>query len=156
MKKTRQDAWSEKEDTELKEIVLQFIRDGKTQLEAFQHAGKRLSRTPAACGFRWNATIRKEHLAAIENAKRDRKETVQMQAVSPESVREQAIDSVISILERVKTTEQDSGTCQSHITIITKLKEENKQLQQEIKRYNEAWQENGEPVAMDSGFELKK
>lgn len=145
MKKTRQDAWSEEEDKVLKEIVLQFIRAGKTQLEAFQHAGESLARTPAACGFRWNATIRKEYLAAIENAKKERNQHIRQQPYSTDSVREQTIDSVISILERAKSepVDQHDGACQSHIRIIAKLTEENKQLHNEIKRYHEAWQEMG-------------
>ncbi len=57
---TRQDAWTEEEDKILAETVLRYIRDGKTQLEAFKMVAEHLSRTSAACGFRWNATLRKK------------------------------------------------------------------------------------------------
>src|SRR5690625_310927 len=61
MNTTRQDAWTKDEDTLLAEVVLRYIREGRTQLEAFKEVAKRLSRTSAACGFRWNATIRKQY-----------------------------------------------------------------------------------------------
>ncbi|MBB6282899.1 RsfA family transcriptional regulator [Geobacillus subterraneus] len=72
--KTRQDAWSHEEDVLLAETVLQYIREGKTQLAAFEEVGRQLRRTAAACGFRWNAEVRKRHLDAIEQAKKQRKE----------------------------------------------------------------------------------
>src|SRR5699024_1558572 len=70
---TRQDAWTEYEHTLLAEIVLRHIREGKTQLEAFKEVAEKLSRTSAACGFRWNAAIRKRYEDAIELAKKERK-----------------------------------------------------------------------------------
>ena len=54
---TRQDAWTQDEDLLLAEVVLRHIREGGTQLQAFEEVGKRLSRTAAACGFRWNSSI---------------------------------------------------------------------------------------------------
>src|SRR5699024_8872314 len=73
MNATRQDAWTDDEDIILAETVLRHIREGKTQLEAFKEVAKRLSRTSAACGFRWNATIRKQYQDAINTAKKERK-----------------------------------------------------------------------------------
>ncbi|WP_031408074.1 RsfA family transcriptional regulator [Geobacillus vulcani] len=72
--KTRQDAWSHEEDVLLAETVLQYIREGKTQLAAFEVVGRQLHRTAAACGFRWNAEVRKRYLEAIKQAKKQRKE----------------------------------------------------------------------------------
>ncbi|MFC4404678.1 RsfA family transcriptional regulator [Gracilibacillus xinjiangensis] len=69
----RQDAWTKDEDVILAETVLLYIREGKTQLEAFKEAGNKLSRTSAACGFRWNATLRKHYEEAIQIAKSNRK-----------------------------------------------------------------------------------
>ncbi|MDY0405974.1 hypothetical protein P5G51_011775 [Virgibacillus sp. 179-BFC.A HS] len=73
MNTTRQDAWSNEEDMVLTETVLNYIRNGNTQLEAFKDVAKQLSRTPAACGFRWNATLRKQCQDAIQQAKEERK-----------------------------------------------------------------------------------
>ncbi|EZP76274.1 RsfA family transcription factor [Parageobacillus genomosp. 1] len=72
--KTRQDAWSHEEDVVLAETVLRYIREGGTQLAAFEEVGNRLNRTAAACGFRWNAEVRKRYVEAIELAKKERKE----------------------------------------------------------------------------------
>ncbi|CAM3695546.1 RsfA family transcriptional regulator [Mesobacillus zeae] len=71
---TRQDAWTQDEDLLLAETVLRHIRDGGTQLKAFEEVGKRLSRTAAACGFRWNSFVRKQFQSGIELAKKHRKE----------------------------------------------------------------------------------
>ncbi|MBS4211956.1 MULTISPECIES: RsfA family transcriptional regulator [Neobacillus] len=74
MSPTRQDAWSQDEDLLLAEVVLRHIREGGTQLQAFEEVGKQLSRTPAACGFRWNSYVRKQYKSGIELAKKQRKE----------------------------------------------------------------------------------
>mgnify|MGYP001405682860 CR=1 FL=1 len=72
--KVRQDAWSPEDDLLLAETVLRHIREGSTQLNAFEEVGDRLNRTSAACGFRWNAEVRNRYVHAIELAKRQRKE----------------------------------------------------------------------------------
>lgn len=74
MAKVRQDAWSPEDDLLLAETVLRHIREGSTQLNAFEEVGDRLNRTSAACGFRWNAEVRNRYVHAIELAKRQRKE----------------------------------------------------------------------------------
>lgn len=70
----RQDAWTQDEDLLLAEVVLRHIREGGTQLKAFEEVGRRLSRTAAACGFRWNSFVRKKYKNAIDLAKKQRKE----------------------------------------------------------------------------------
>lgn len=72
--KIRQDAWSHEDDVLLAETVLTHIKDGSTQLRAFDEVGDKLNRTSAACGFRWNAVVRQKHLNSIEESKRERKE----------------------------------------------------------------------------------
>lgn len=74
MSATRQDAWTHDEDLLLAEVVLRYIREGGTQLQAFEEVGKKISRTAAACGFRWNSSIRKQYQSGIELAKKQRKE----------------------------------------------------------------------------------
>lgn len=73
MTTVRQDAWTADEDLLLAEVVLRHIREGSTQLKAFEEVGKELSRTSAACGFRWNSFVRKQYASAIEMAKQQRK-----------------------------------------------------------------------------------
>src|SRR5690625_3033857 len=74
MAKVRQDAWSHEDDLLLAETVLRHIREGSTQLNAFEEVGDKLNRTSAACGFRWNAEVRNKYIDAMELAKRQRKE----------------------------------------------------------------------------------
>lgn len=74
MAKVRQDAWSHEDDLLLAETVLRHIREGSTQLNAFEEVGDCLNRTSAACGFRWNAEVRNLYINAIDLAKRQRKE----------------------------------------------------------------------------------
>lgn len=74
MKTVRQDAWTEEDDNKLAEIILRHIQNGGTQLAAFDVCAELLGRTPAACGYRWNACVRKLHLHEIDAAKQKRKE----------------------------------------------------------------------------------
>lgn len=82
MSPTRQDAWSQDEDLLLAEVVLRHIREGGTQLQAFEEVGRHLSRTAAACGFRWNSYVRKQYKSGIEFAKKQRKELKKQSADS--------------------------------------------------------------------------
>ncbi|MDP9728372.1 RsfA family transcriptional regulator [Alicyclobacillus tolerans] len=70
----RQDAWTSEDDALLAEIVLRHIREGSTQLAGFNEASRKLGRTAAACGFRWNACVRKQQKNIIEIAKEERKD----------------------------------------------------------------------------------
>ena len=72
--KTRQDAWTHENDVLLAETVLRHVREGSTQLNAFEEVGDLLNRTSAACGFRWNAVIRHKYEHALQLAKKYRKE----------------------------------------------------------------------------------
>lgn len=78
--KVRQDAWSEEDDLLLAETVLRHVREGSTQLRAFDEVGDALNRTSAACGFRWNAVVRDKYDDAIKLAKKHRKERQRMLA----------------------------------------------------------------------------
>src|SRR5690625_1244799 len=83
MVKVRQDAWSHEDDLLLAETVLRHVREGSTQLNAFEEVGDRLNRTSAACGFRWNAEVRKKYHNAMDLAKRQRKEKKRALAHKP-------------------------------------------------------------------------
>ncbi|MFD1708694.1 RsfA family transcriptional regulator [Siminovitchia sediminis] len=72
--KTRQDAWTEENDLLLAETVLRHVREGSTQLNAFEEVGDKLNRTSAACGFRWNAVVRQQYEKALDLAKKQRKQ----------------------------------------------------------------------------------
>lgn len=67
------DSWTAENDLLLAEIILRHIREGSTQLSAFEEVAKKLNQTSASCGFRWNAVVRHQYKNAIELAKRQRK-----------------------------------------------------------------------------------
>lgn len=75
MVNSRQDGWSHDEDSLLAETVLTYIKSGSTQLKAFEEVGRKLSRTAAACGFRWNSCVRKQYQEQIHQAKLQRHPT---------------------------------------------------------------------------------
>ena len=66
--KVRQDAWTDEDDLLLAETVLRHVREGSTQLNAFEEVGDQLNRT-SACGFRWNAVVRYSYEQALQLAK---------------------------------------------------------------------------------------
>ncbi|RAL25997.1 RsfA family transcriptional regulator [Thermoflavimicrobium daqui] len=78
----RQDAWMAEDDMVLAEVTLRHIREGGTQLAAFEEVAQRLGRTPAACGFRWNSSVRKKYEAAIQIAKAQRQKRSQERRIS--------------------------------------------------------------------------
>lgn len=156
MGKVRQDAWSHEDDLLLAETVLRHIREGSTQLNAFEEVGDSLNRTSAACGFRWNAEIRNQYIQAIELAKRQRKEkkrelnkykmntTIQSQAtIAPRiesknslifeendvNTQSLSIQTVIQYLQSIQT---DIYHQQQNETNTEHLKKSNQQLQNHI------------------------
>ncbi|MGP4072550.1 RsfA family transcriptional regulator [Piscibacillus sp. B03] len=128
MMSTRQDAWTKDEDLLLAETVLRYIREGKTQMKAFEEVGERLSRTPQACGFRWNANLRKQYRQAIDLAKQSRKKLSDSTGSTPQYPRLKAFDEVITQLEQLKGvyyTQGEAGRSDS----------EHLQLKQQIEQY---------------------
>ncbi|WP_088067732.1 Myb-like DNA-binding domain-containing protein [Gottfriedia luciferensis] len=89
----RQDAWTKDEDNYLAEVVLKTINEGSTQLMAFKVVAKSLSRTAAACGYRWNSYVRKFYKEEIEAAKNSsKKQAVPTNEVEEEKTQELSID----------------------------------------------------------------
>lgn len=72
--KVRQDAWLKENDEMLAEAVIRHVKEGSTQLNAFDEVGDALNRTAAACGFRWNAVVRKMYEKQLAEAKKERKD----------------------------------------------------------------------------------
>ncbi|WP_211750446.1 hypothetical protein [Paenibacillus sp. Marseille-Q4541] len=67
---SRSDNWKPHEDKLLIETVLNYMRNGKSQLRAFNDVGESLNRSAAGVGFRWNGELRKHYSAQIQEAKR--------------------------------------------------------------------------------------
>ncbi|WP_374721967.1 RsfA family transcriptional regulator [Peribacillus tepidiphilus] len=142
---TRQDAWSQDEDLLLAEVVLRHIREGSTQLVAFEEVGKKLSRTAAACGFRWNSFVRKQYKTGIELAKKHRKENKKRVEISnvkqselkdemipiPKENNDHPFQTDISIKEVVAYLQSIESKNNEFIQTIKKLEAENMSLSEE-------------------------
>ncbi|HET7522380.1 MAG TPA: RsfA family transcriptional regulator [Bacillales bacterium] len=154
MAASRQDAWNHEEDLILAEVVLRHIREGSTQLAAFEEVGERLSRTAAACGFRWNSLVRKQYKSAIALAKKQRKQMKQKPhpaegKTENEKSEALSLDGVIAYLEKLRSTRDnheklihENEKLQSQ---ILRLKEENAELANkvdEIKKENHSIRED--------------
>jgi prespore-specific regulator len=107
--KVRQDAWSHEDDLLLAETVLRYIREGGTQLAAFEEVGDKLNRTSAACGFRWNAEVRKTYEQAVSIAKRQRKERKR----ALERSTNQNVQSTPLFIQHQQTETQENNTMQN-------------------------------------------
>lgn len=151
---SRQDAWNREEDLVLAEVVLRHIREGSTQLAAFEEVGERLSRTAAACGFRWNSLVRKRYQSAITLAKKQRKRLKQPIPSDAEidvgaegsSI---SLEDIIAYLEKFRSTEEgrEAMMKQNEVlkTEVDKLKGENENLTMrvvEISKENRTIQED--------------
>ncbi|WP_156291160.1 RsfA family transcriptional regulator [Oceanobacillus salinisoli] len=135
MAKVRQDAWSHEDDLLLAETVLRHIREGSTQLNAFEEVGDKLNRTSAACGFRWNAEVRQKYESAIDLAKRQRKEKKRAMAKKSGPIRKPVMavpsnyevsngDEQTSIQSEVNQTEAPSITIDMVIQFLRELKKD--------------------------------
>ncbi|MFB4163794.1 RsfA family transcriptional regulator [Alteribacillus sp. JSM 102045] len=139
----RQDAWSDKDDRLLANTVLKHIREGSTQLKAFDETGDMLDRTSAACGFRWNAIVRQKYEHKVKEAKRERK--MRMRASAKQAANHinparhssflTTMDQIINYLEGTADQLEQGFHNQSVEEIekeITSLEHSKESLQQEI------------------------
>lgn len=107
MRKSYSNAWSDHDDSILARIVIQHIKNGSTQLKAFEEVGQTLSRTASACGFRWNSNVRKKYKQHIKAAKEYRQLIKNDTRLLPRDLRDIIIkeidfDSLISFLQYLK------------------------------------------------------
>ncbi|WP_337019583.1 RsfA family transcriptional regulator, partial [Oceanobacillus massiliensis] len=106
----------------------------------------RLSRTSAACGFRWNATIRKQYQHAIQSAKEERKNGLKKESIradGSETKERYTIDTAIQLLEKMKLQFPDEQQVVQKVTEqkLDYLQKENEKLKSQLLRYDNAWQE---------------
>ncbi|TCP70446.1 RsfA family transcriptional regulator [Baia soyae] len=141
----RQDAWTTEDDLILAEITLRHIREGGTQLSAFEEVAERLGRTPAACGFRWNSAVRKQYDAAIQIAKSQRQKRSQerVRISSSPSLSHTGVNMSQS-MPRIEFEEYQEGHdpvysldhiiryLRQHKNEMTELKRQQKQLEKEL------------------------
>lgn len=146
MTTTRQDAWTQDEDLLLAEVVLRHIREGATQLAAFEEVGRKLSRTAAACGFRWNSHVRKQYKTGIEVAKKQRKELRTFSQQEESTIEEPKLHQNSSI-HSLSSYEEPKTTIKELISFLQQYEEapsmkelqnENQKLRQKVKDLEES------------------
>jgi hypothetical protein len=135
MSPTRQDAWSQDEDLLLAEVVLRYIREGGTQLQAFEEVGKRLSRTSAACGFRWNSYVRKQYKSGIELAKKQRKE-LKNQPLPSNNIEESTVNLNLDAPQEEANKEINFQTLMHYLQRLYKKAEISSSIQEDKEKTN--------------------
>ncbi|UUZ96102.1 RsfA family transcriptional regulator [Paenibacillus sp. P25] len=159
----RQDAWSEEDDLILAEVTLRHIREGSTQLSAFEEVGEKIGRTAAACGFRWNSFVRKKYEAAIQIAKAQRQKRSQQRkhvaafasvstgpaaaALGESGIRHEGIMEEISIDAVIRFLRQWKGSYQEMVRHIRRLEKELNEKQDELERLRSENDELGRQVS---------
>lgn len=174
MSKPRQDAWQQEADLLLADIVLRHIREGSTQLNAFEEAGNKMKRTAAACGFRWNAVVRHEFDEQVAEAKEARKEKLKLlgkasraanlRVLTPTGDEEKrsfplsalSLDIVIAYLARLQRSEGANSRVEQLHQLTTKRADDLEQRLQESERENRLLRQEREEfmVMMDRARQL--
>lgn len=151
MTAVRQDAWSPDDDLILAEVTLRHIRDGSTQLAAFEEVGQRIGRTAAACGFRWNSCVRKRYEEAISMAKQQRQKRsyLKKQGIAATAVPqlmgeegesgkgELATAEFLSLEAIIRYLRQWKNTVQEMNRQIRQLEKELKEKDEQLREYKE-------------------
>ncbi|ANC76758.1 hypothetical protein ABE65_008085 [Fictibacillus phosphorivorans] len=137
MTNLRQDAWTKDEDAILAEVTLRHIREGSTQLVAFEEVGEKLTRTPAACGFRWNSLIRKQYDKAITEAKKVRKERNKRKVKPFASTIEHHSEEVLQ-MEHYNTVKNDKPLSLNEIILFLQQLQAEKPVSKNLEAENKA------------------
>ena len=134
--KQRQDAWTEEDDLLLAETVLRHVREGSTQLNAFEEVGDKLNRTSAACGFRWNAVVRSQYETALQLAKKQRKERLRLLGKNQPARKKllytpptPSLEELGEIVELPRTAEPTALTLDHVIAFLQSFKSDNIQVE---------------------------
>ncbi|MBA4492813.1 hypothetical protein ACFO25_09015 [Paenactinomyces guangxiensis] len=122
--------WTEQEDQLLRESVLQSISNGGTQLEAFEKVGRKLERTPGACGFRWNAVLRRQDPISYSEAKKKR---VYKQIQKKRGLQLESFSQIIASIRQMEKVWNQ---------LRDEVQELSKQLTERNKRYERLLEEN--------------
>lgn len=135
---SRQDSWTGDNDLLLASTVLQYIRNGGTQLAAFKKVAKLLARTPSACGFRWNSCVRKKYEEEIQQAKQEKKVGNNIPLSPPERETNSlsiTLDDIILFLQNYKDVNELTNLQNQ----IEDLEAENQSLLQRLTMYEEEY-----------------
>jgi len=147
MTAARQDAWSPDDDLILAEVTLRHIREGSTQLSAFEEVGQRIARTSAACGFRWNSCVRKRYGEAIGLAKQQRQKRnyLKKQGISISGTERLVVDEGESGKQELLTAE--SLSLESIIRYLRQWKNTVQEMSKQIRQLEKELKEKDERLS---------
>lgn len=97
-------SWSEQEDRELAQIVIQEVERGSLFKRAFQMAAEKLGRTESACAFRWHGRLSSRYKEEIEIARGKRRK--RKKPAEPEKTWKETTDEVEPLDLRLEKTER--------------------------------------------------
>jgi prespore-specific regulator len=122
--------WTAEEDQLLKECVLNSIINGGTQVEAFEEVGKKLGRTPGACGFRWNAVLRQKDPISYTEAKKKRvyRQLQKKRARSPQTISQ--------LIPFMKQMEKEGNKLKAEVKSLSQRVENTRKRQKELVEEN--------------------
>lgn len=123
-------SWSLNDDNLLAEVVLAHIKNGVTQIKAFETAAKKLGRTTGACAFRWNSTIRKKFTDTIINIKNNQQTST-------------------NLFETQGQTQQEDG---KSTTLIEEISDYVKEMENKIEQLQIEIKQLREQANRDKGF----
>jgi prespore-specific regulator len=153
MTAARQDAWTPDDDLLLAEVTLRHIREGGTQLGAFEEVGEKLGRTAAACGFRWNSFVRKKYEAAIQIAKAQRKQRKQVTRIRPAALPrptgyEESAMATSTELPEIVTAAAGCGSLEEEVSLdaVIRFLKNQKDLGKRVKQLEKELQEKDEAI----------
>ncbi|OEH91504.1 RsfA family transcriptional regulator [Bacillus solimangrovi] len=156
--KIRQDAWSHEDDLILAETVLRHIREGSTQLKAFEEVGSHLHRTSAACGFRWNSEVRQKYDQAVEIAKKQRKERQRLENKpirAFETTDVEMTDDINTVYSPNHNQTQNELTVDKAIAFLMRWKDEEHHLSNQEKEYTTVKNRYDALIAKKEAYEKK-
>ncbi|URJ51168.1 RsfA family transcriptional regulator [Paenibacillus polymyxa] len=145
----RQDAWSVEDDLILAEVTLRHIREGGTQLAAFEEVGQKIGRTSAACGFRWNSCVRKRYDEAISIAKAQRQKRSYICKQNPVGVSQVAAFASLDAVEggyRTDGTSEDTLSIDAVIRFLRQWKGSVQETNRQIKMLEKDLREKEEEL----------
>jgi prespore-specific regulator len=155
----RQDAWTPDDDLVLAEVTLRHIREGGTQLSAFEEVAEKLGRTPAACGFRWNSTVRKKYEAAIQIAKAQRQKRNREKSRNTSRFK---VDGGSALNDSVSSIDNVIRFLRQYKNEVIELRRQQKQLEKELQEKEselkrlekENWEMKGQLDHVQSDYQL--
>lgn len=71
----RYKTWTDEEEQLIVEAVIKHLISGKSRLQAFEFASKKLGRSSTSIAYRWNTKLGKENQVEVEQARMQYKES---------------------------------------------------------------------------------